>query len=322
VETANEIMLRLAEEQHGVVSRRQLIELGVSGALVDQRVEARRLVAVFAGVYGVGHGILSHRGWWSAALLSGGPGSVLSHTSAAACWGLIRPRHRVEIIRGFNREPVGSVNGPRRTPNRSLLVVHRTRVLPGRDLTDHGGFPLTTVPRTILNLAASFNLERLSSVVADAERMGLVDWNELAAISHRGPGWKGIGKLREIVREWDPAAGATRSELERRFLGFCRAHDVPPPSVNTRVEGLEVDCAWLEKRLIVELDGFRFHSDRRSFESDRRRDTILANAGYEVRRVTHAQLKDDPQFVLTEVLGRLMTSRHDRPREDRPGNDF
>lgn len=300
-------ILRLAREQHGVVSRRQLVRLGISERLIEQRVSAGRLLPVFAGVYGVGHDIIGHRGWWSAALLSGGDGAVLSHTSAAACWGLLAPRNRTEIIRDFSREPPQSINGPRRSPNKSKLVVHRTTRLPEEETTTRDGFPTTTVPRTILNLAATRSESQLEGLVAEAERMRLLDWRQLRDVSSRGKGWAGVGKLREIVGRWHPDVADTKSGLESRFLQFCRARALPDPIVNTYVEGYEVDCVWKEQRLIVELDSVRFHSDLRTFERDRRKDTILTRAGYEVRRVTHEQLRDDPEFVMKHVLAAIIS---------------
>lgn len=295
-------MLRLAKAQHGVVSRQQLVIAGISGTLIDQRVRDSKLIPVFTGVYGLGHDVISHRGWWWAALLSGGPGTVLSHTSAAACWGLIAPRNRTEILRRYNRDRL--TGSPPRL-NAKLLTVHRSRCLPPGDLTVHDGFPVTTVARTILNLSARSSPAEVESLVSEADRLEILDWKQLEEASERGPGWKGTRELKRILEAWDPRNGETKSRLERRFLSFCHLHSVPAPLVNVWLEGFQVDCFWPGKRLVIELDSRGFHADLKTFDSDRSRDVILKNAGYDVRRVTHRHLVEQPGFVLSEVLSPL-----------------
>lgn len=170
---------------------------------------------------------------------------------------------------------------------------------------ENDGFPVTSVPRTILNLAARSSASRLESLIAEADRLRLLDWRQMRAISERGMGWPGAGKLKEIVRRWNPEAGATKSDLELRFLEYCRANGFAQPSVNVMVCGFEVDCLWPEERLIVELDSTRFHRNMKAFDSDRRRDSILARSGYEVRRVTDEQLREGSNFIREYVLARL-----------------
>jgi very-short-patch-repair endonuclease len=111
--------------------------------------------------------------------------------------------------------------------------------------------------------------------------------------------------LRIVLEGWDPSLEVTRSVFEEQFLAFCRSHELPSPEVNVKVEGLEVDCLWVDHGLIVELDGFATHSDLNAFDEDRRRDSILRTAGFDVRRVTYRQLRDDPDFVMEFVLGGL-----------------
>lgn len=296
------MMLRMARGQHGVLSRQQLIEAGMSAGLIDQRVQEQRLVPVFFGVYAVGHDVLSNRAWWQAALLSGGSGAFLSHSSAAACWGLIEPRNRIEILRGFNRgRPVpGSVL----SPNRNLLVVHRSRVMISSDFTMHHGFPVTSVARTILNQAAASTLTQLESLISDADKLEILDWAKLEEVASRGKGWRGVGKLRAIVTNWDPRLSDGKSAMERRFIALCRKYSIPLPSVNVTIGEFEVDCLWREAKLVVELDSRGFHSNLKKFESDRRRDVVLGNAGFEVRRVTHRQL-GDADYIVNEVLRRV-----------------
>jgi very-short-patch-repair endonuclease len=303
-------ILELARVQHGVVSRQQLIRAGLSASLINHFVVELRLVPLFPGVYGAGHDVVSPRGWWTAALLSAGPGSALSHTSAAAVWNLISPRSRCEVVRGSYRRQAGAENKTRFSTDRSRLLIHRSRCLPGWDIAVREGFRVTSVARTILDLARSMSEGRLRSLLVEAERLRIFDGESLREVSSRGSGWAGAPKLRSILAEWDPALDVTRSVFEEKFLSFCRSRGLPLPAVNVVVEGFEVDCLWASHGLIVELDGFATHSDLKSFDADRRRDSILRSAGLDVRRVTYRQLRDDPAFVLEFVLGRLANRNH------------
>jgi very-short-patch-repair endonuclease len=120
----------------------------------------------------------------------------------------------------------------------------------------------------------------------------------------RAHGHRGVGKLRALLaRDEEPAF--TRSEAEERFLALIRRADLPAPAVNAEVEGQMVDFVWRRKRVIVEVDGFRFHSTRSAFEHDRRRDAELSAAGYRVLRVTWRQLCDEPLAVIARLVAAL-----------------
>ncbi len=302
-------ILELARAQHGVVARQQLIRAGLPATYINHLVVDLRLVPLFPGVYGVGHDVVSHRGRWTAALLSAGPGSALSHASAAAVWNLIGPRAKCEVVRGHYRRRAGTGKGPRLSTDRSQLLIHRSRFIPSRDITVREGFRVTSVARTFLDMARSLSEDRLRSLLVEAERLRIFDGEGLREVSGRGSGWAGARKLRSVLAEWDPALGVTRSAFEEQFLTFCRSHGLPLPAVNVMVEGFEVDCLWTAHGLIVELDGFATHSDLKSFDEDRRRDSILRTVGLDVRRITYRQLRDEPAFVLEFVLGRLATDK-------------
>ena len=210
-----EIVLNLARSQYGVVSRSQLADLGIPGSALDHALKTLRLVPLFRGVYGLGHDVIGIRGWWTAAILSGGPESVLSHSTAAAVWGLAQPRGTVEIVRPFNRQhrPNRKFREPAR--HESGLFVHRSRRLPSVDLTTHDGFPVTSVARTLLDQAPFTSEKRLRSMVADADHRRILDWTRLREITGPGPGRKGIRLLRQITNEWDPRFAATKFEFEK-----------------------------------------------------------------------------------------------------------
>lgn len=290
-------MLELSSEQFGVVSRRQLTEAGISPRAVDAAVRNGRLVPVFRGVYGVGRGVVSRKGRWKAGLLSAGPGSALARRSAAEVWGFGAAVPLTEVVRSFNRRPKNApleINVDAQ-PNR--LLVHRTRTLPPTHLKMVEGLEVTSPSRTLLDLAAVRTRRAMIRHVSEASRLGLVEIGDLAATCDRARGWHGARMLRQVLEELSPQVRTTRSEFESMFLEFCGNHEVDEPLVNATVEGFEVDCLWKDQKVIVELDGYGYHSGWVSFGRDRTRDMRLDRAGYRVRRVTFRMLKDEPAMV-------------------------
>ena len=298
-------VLHLARSQHGVASRTQLIDLGASGSMIDRWLRSRRLLAFHSGVYAIGHDVVDLRGRWMAAVLSAGGRSALSHRSAGALWGICSPGSVTEVIRssGPGRSWPGLVDGCR--PGDRALKVPRSRVLIPQDFTVRKSIPTTSLARTLLDLASTFSASQLESAFTNAERNRLIDLADLRDVASRGPGWRGISKLRHILDAWNPESTQTRSELEMSFLSLCRASGVPSPSVNVSLAGFEVDCLWKDARLVVELDGFVHHSDRGAFERDRSRDLALRRAGYEVIRVTHRMLDAESANLIETILSRV-----------------
>jgi very-short-patch-repair endonuclease len=282
----------LAERQHGVVSRSQLTELGLGRGAINRRIQRRRLHLLHLGVYAVGHRRLAMRGRWMAAVLAAGPGAVLSHRDAAALIGL-RPSARGLI----------EVSAPRRC-RRPGMHAHVT-CLPPDEITTHDGIPITTVARTLLDLAAVLPRQQLKRAMEQADVPRLADDTSLAALLARYPRRSGTAALREVLH-----AGltntVTRSELEERFLAVLDAHDLPRPRVNCAVEGFEVDFLWPNQRLIVELDGRATHHTATAFERDRARDRALQGAGWRVVRIAWHQLHYEPQQIATD-LARLLS---------------
>jgi very-short-patch-repair endonuclease len=93
--------------------------------------------------------------------------------------------------------------------------------------------------------------------------------------------------------------------MEERFLRLCDDHGLPRPKVNTRIEGEEVDFVWRDARLIVEVDGYRYHRSPSAFESDRERDVVLVLAGWQVLRFTWTQLTTREAWVARAIAKRL-----------------
>jgi hypothetical protein len=290
-------LAELATRQWGVVSVGQLRALGFGRAAVTRRVHAGRLHRIHRGVYAVGHTRLGRDGRRLAAVLACGEGAVLSHTSAASHWGLLdTAAARIDVTAPRSRAGVQGVR------------LHRSRFLDARDTTSHEGLPITTVARTLLDLAATVQPHRLERALAQAERLELYDHRAIEALLARANGHRGGTALAQATTS-EPAW--TRSEAEARFLDLVREATLPEPLVNLTLAApdhprLEVDFCWPTHRLIVELDGWETHRTRAAFEHDRRKDAALNAAGHRVLRFTWRAIKHDAPTVkrrLRAVLG-------------------
>ncbi len=281
------LLADLAARQHGVVARRQLLEAGAGPRAIELRLERGRLHSIHAGVYAVGHSLLSLKGRWMAAVLAGGARAVLSHRSAAALW----------EIRPFAGARVAVIVWPRRHP-RALLDFHGIPV-PDDEVTEVDGIPTTAPARTLFDLASVLGLTALERAIDQAEIRRLFGLLSLEDLLDRHPGARGSRALKAILAAKRIGVDVARSELEERFLAFLDKHKLSRPRVNMLVETpggghLEVDCAWPDQRLVVELDGHATHGTARGYERDRARDRALAAAGWRVVRITWRQLHEEP----------------------------
>jgi Protein of unknown function (DUF559) len=306
---ATRLIRELAERQHGVVARRQLIECGVGEWLNQGRAEAGLLIPMFQGVFALGHQRISRQGWWMAAVLASGPGAVLSHGSAMALWAMRGSHGPTEVLRHSG--------GPRY--KRSEIRLHQTRSLPDDHITEEQGIPVTTVERTLLDMAGRLDARQQERALVAADRSGRVRWSELQRLVARGRGKKGIGRLRRVAMEVDPRAADTKSPLEVDFLALCREFGLSLPQVNVFAEDYLVDFLWPAQRVVVETDSYTYHGDRSAFEVDHERTISLTAAGYEVHRATRRMLAWDPEPFLNLVRRSLhqrtaSTSRPARPR--------
>jgi very-short-patch-repair endonuclease len=270
----------LAGAQGGAIGREQLRALGFGPDAVRSLVRRRVLHRHSRDVFIVGHPHLGRIGRLHAALLAAGPAAALSHRTAAAVWDL-RPtaRRRVEVT---------VVRGGRRGDDE--LQIHRVRSLHERDVTERDGLSVTTVARTLLDLADVVNDRDLHRALEQALILRRFDAAAVDDVVNRANGRRGARRLRTLVRGLTDTPPHTRSHLERRFLAFCSAHDLPRPQTNAWVAGHEVDAYWPDARLVVELDGRQTHDTPIAFERDRERDRALAVAGERVIRLTDRQL--------------------------------
>ena len=306
------LLARGAEGQHGVVSRGQLSEWGLKASAIDRRLRLGRLHPLHPGVYAVGHRVISREGRWMAAVLACGPRAVLSHRSAAALWGV--------------REPSGrAIEVTVATKSRSRGAIHRHfAALPPDEMTNHLGIPVTTVPRTIFDLAAVSSADAVEHALRESEYLRLHDRLSLPDLLARYPGRRGCGTIRECLRRRaDLPAGRARSWLELEFLPFLRRNGLPRPQLIVWLQvggkSIQVDCLW-PGRVVVELDGFAGHGTRVAFREDRARDRRLRVAGYGVTRLAPEQLDEEPDEIAADLRallsggdGHARTAEYKRP---------
>jgi very-short-patch-repair endonuclease len=290
-------MAELADRQHGVVSRRQLLELGFGRGAIRQRLEAKRLHVVYRGVYAVGRRRIERHGVWMAAVLACGPGALLSHRAAGALLGI--------------REAAGQivdVTAGRRLRGQHGIRTHEAQVLDD-ERTVHAGIPVTTVTRTLFDLATILQPHELKRAAEQAEALQLTSPLSLTAVVQRHAGQRGGGALKAAVGPL--RATLTRSELERRFLAFVDDAGLPAPEVNRWLdiagELIQADCLWPDARLIAELDSRAWHDTQQAFERDRRRDRRCLAEGWAVMRVTYEALTYERQ-ELEDQLRALLTA--------------
>lgn len=288
----------LAEEQHGRVARWQLLALGLGPRGIDHRVQRGLLRRVHRGVYAVGHLVRSPRGAWMAAVLAIGPDSVLSHRDAGA----------LEAIRP-NGRPRVEVTVPRAVRSRRGIEVHHA-LLPPDEITAIDGIPVTTVPRTIVDLAGVLDRRQLERAIHEVEVQRLWDALSLADLLERYPRRPGTKMIRAILAELDHGLKLTRNEFEAAFRAFVEDGRLPLPEFNASLElagrTIEVDALWRKERLAVELDGGAVHRTRRRFESDRERDRLLQVAGWRAIRITPRQLESDADTIRADLRALLL----------------
>jgi very-short-patch-repair endonuclease len=280
-----------------VVAYWQLAELGFSKDAIDHRARAGRLHRVHRGVYAVGHSRLTRYGHWMAATLALGPAAVLSHRTAAAVHGVLWPRD------GWPHVTVPATGRPKRRG----IVIHQVTSIPTAERTVIDAIPVTSLPRTLLDLAHTKD-RLLPYAIEQAADNDILDFNAIDALQNR----KGIRALRTAIAAYEPTPHWTRSRLEKRFFKLMRKHGIPLPAVNTWVAGHEVDMVWHDEHLIVEIDGGEIHDRPSARRKDPLRDADLQLAGYRIYRVPETELILRPDDVAATVK-RFLTRTEARP---------
>jgi hypothetical protein len=241
-----------------------------------------------------GHPARSPEALDMAGVLAYGPDALLSHWNATSRWGLLKPRKGTIHV---------SVPGDHR--ERDGTRIHRVKLLHPHDCTKRDGIPMTSVPRTLLDLAAVADERVLRRAVNQAERAGWLNRRAIDELLERNPRRHGRKALIAVIGSVSPATHRTRSDLEMAFLLLLEKYGLPQPLVNAKVAGIEVDMHWPGTRLIVELDSYEYHRTQAEFENDRRRDAQPNLAGYEVLRIGDGWLESDPAGVAGTVRALL-----------------
>lgn len=281
----------LATRQHGVVAHWQLRALGLGGKAIAYRVAAGRLIQLHVAVYAVGHRKLTVRGRWMAAVLACGPEALLSHWDAAGLWRLLgRDGLVIHVTIARNHKYVRS----------GAVKVHRPRVIHPDDAAVRDGIPVTSVARTLIDLAPFAHRDTLARAWDEGARQKLFTFDEITATRERSRGKRGLAKIDALIAQRRPLPPVTRSGLEIMFVEFCRHHGLPAPSMNSWIGKYEVDAAWHAQRVAVELDS-RYHDNEGSFERDPVRDADLQIAGYRILRITYRRLLTQPDELATTI---------------------
>jgi very-short-patch-repair endonuclease len=285
------VVWELADAQHGVVTREQLLGLGLSSKAIEHRIERGRLHPVWRGVYAVGRPEVSRLGRSMAAVLSCGPRALLGYRSAAALWGIVdRAPEAIEIV------VPSDVN--RRRPG---IRVHRRAHLPPGDRDRRELIPVTGPVATLIDYASAAGRQSLEAAVNAADRLDLIDPDSLRREVEATPPRPGVRALRDLFDR--QAFTRTDSWLERRFLSLVRAARLPPPQSQALVNGFRVDFYWPDLGLVVETDGLRYHRTPVQQRRDLEREQVHAAAGLTALRFAAAQIRDDPSTVLARLAG-------------------
>jgi very-short-patch-repair endonuclease len=284
----------LARRQDNVITHEQVTAVGLGRGAIAHRLATSRWQRLHKGIYLIGAAPAAHTARARAAVLACGDEAVVSHTTAAAIWGLMPAGHEIHVtVPGRN---------PGRRPG---IQTHRANVLAPDEVANRTGIPVTSPARTICDVAGYEHIHDTEHALAEARVQGLVSDRQLATVIERAPTLKGSAVIRALL-DTEDESGYTRSRAERAMVELTRSAGLPRPILNQPLLGYVVDFLWPQHRLVVEVDGYKYHRHRARFESDRKRDQVMVSAGYRVLRVTWRQLRDEPLFVAAR-LAQAMT---------------
>jgi very-short-patch-repair endonuclease len=276
-------LARLGSRTHGVVTRRELLDAGVTADEIRQRLKNGSLLPQYRGVYRVGHTAPSLEATYLAAVRACGADAALSGKAAAFLY---------KLIRGPEPRPEVTTRSQKRVPG---VTTRRSRTV---EMVTYRGIPVTTVARTLVELASTLSLDDLARACHEAGVKYRTTPGQVEDALARRPKTKGAAKLRKILRG---DTHVSLSQLERRFLDLLRGERLVLPETNRVVDGRRVDCRWPEQRLTVEIDGYRYHHSRHAWEQDRRREREARARGDDFRRYTYGDVFESPGAMLAEL---------------------
>jgi very-short-patch-repair endonuclease len=281
---------RIASKQHGLVTRAQLLDAGITSDEIRGRLRTGALLRVHRGVYRLGHLARSTEARYLAAVLACGDQARLSGRAAG---------HLLELLKGKGPPPEVTAPTERRVPG---VKTRRARRGEPHDATTWHGIPVTTPARTLVDLSSVLSFDDLARACHEAGIKHGTTPRQVEEVLARRPSTSGAKVLRRVLHG---DTHVTLSPLERRFLQRLREAGLPLPRTNKPAGGRRVDCRWPEHRLTVELDGYRYHRSRHAWEQDRRRERQARARGDEFRRYTHGDVFDDPDLMMAELLALL-----------------
>jgi predicted transcriptional regulator of viral defense system/very-short-patch-repair endonuclease len=282
-----------AGRQHGIVTRKQSREAGLSRREIERRGEAGWLVRQYEGVYAVGHTALTRHSHLIAAVYACGEEALGSHRAAASLWGILRGTQPIEVTAPRGRKP------------RDGFILHRSRLIHPEDRATIQGIPVTSLARTIVDLADNLPERRLADAINEAEIRRLFDLKKVERVLERLPGRTGRHRLNRVLAAYTDVQPFVRSRAERLVVQICEEHGLPRPRVNTWVHSQEVDFYWPHAGLVLEFDGGAVHRTTKAFYEDRERDRALAAQGIHVVRATDR----DEASTLAKELGAILSVR-------------
>jgi very-short-patch-repair endonuclease len=285
------VLDRLGSAAHGVVTRERLLHEGVSLKEIRHRLHIGALIREHRGVYRVGHRAPSVEARYLAAVFASGEGALLCGRAAAYIQGLIK-----------GGSPPPEVMAPVKRRLRGVIS-HRVRRTDPADATIWRGIPITTIPRTLVDIAAHMPEDELARACHEAGVRHRTTPRHVEAVLARRPNAQGAAKLRRIISGDTPLL---LSKLEKGFLRRLRRAGLPLPTTNRPAGAHYVDCRWPDRKLTVELDSYRFHSSRHAWEQDHRREREARARGDEFRRYVWGDVFEEPEFMLAE-LRRLLS---------------
>jgi very-short-patch-repair endonuclease len=293
----------IAEAQSGLITVEQLRELGIADSTISDAIGSARLHPLFHGVYSVGHRHLTPHAPLLAATLACGPGSVVSHGTAAWLLGLTdRQFEAIDVI-----APVEA--------GRKIAGIRRRFVPPpaGREVWRRHAVPVTSPARTIVDCAGISDSKGVSELIEQASVLRLLDVTAIDRVLD-GPRRRGTRRLLRVVEPWRryPRGIKIRSRMEAKLLPLLSEAGLPIPQTNARLrvggESYEVDFLWRRHKVVVETDGGRFHDNPIAGAKDSGRNRALMAAGYRTPRLGWEDLRDRPDETMREIA-RLLARR-------------
>jgi very-short-patch-repair endonuclease len=285
------LVARLAERQHGCVTYRQLLELGLSRAAIAHRVRTGRLIRLYRGVYAVGHRPAGFAAGACAAMLGCGRGAALSHRAAAHLHGFVaRPAGPVDV----------TVPRTRRVRVEGVRVHHAD--VPLDQIERCQGLLVTSPARTIVDLAATEAPGAVERALSEAFALRLVSRASVLAVLDTVPRARGGPALRDML---DAGRHRAQSHPERLLHRLILEARLPSPELNAKLGPWKPDLLWRQRGLVVEVDGYAAHSSPRAIERDRRKEAALRAMGLQVVRYSARQVEHDHLAVLVDLARAL-----------------